>query len=598
MQQYLSLLIVSFLLLTYICLPTQLFAQQGGSDGWDEKTSRIRQAYLACELDKFGEASNIIYAIEYEDDAIKQNLIKRDRVVYNLVKARISKHNDNIEDAFKYINRAQRAYNKVASLHTKVTADLAVKNIPTQIEELARVYSQEFSTVVAPQLEDAYIVVKECNSFSSINEYVNYLESCLGTSLATSEGIQNILQKHFTSSDIITFHLVKAHTKKCLAEELFVESALLWESNLREALISIEEAIDEYVRLVDSDALAVLDNRGITKQTLDHLHQRIKEQLKIVDIDANLAEIEEEMQKIQQIRDGSGITALPPQDIYNIPLSPDLQPIRRTRPTVDENIAYLEDLKRELGQQRHEMIADSIRRYQNYLEIVPKTVHDILEEVHIQDPSIPIPCTAIEAIPRGEYGQDLSIILTYGGCDTLVLEGKEYSIGKYRTEGVDVLLLGFGKTVKNFLDTAGVLSTQVTGEIIGYADGHAIVQNALTYDGELGLVYNTPYYSFNDVRFKESNNMEMWTYINSNEQLAFLRAYYAQQRLAGAAEFNPFNLKLFTETSSIKSGEYRKVVVKLYIKDAHTKELNRLSAQIKEIIRNKSRNLYKDVILN
>lgn len=227
---------------------------------------------------------------------------------------------------------------------------------------------------------------------------------------------------------------------------------------------------------------------------------------------------------------------------------------------------------------------------------MPKMVRDVFDEVVRVDPRISLPCSRIEAIPKGEYGQDIAIQLTYGGCDSIKFEGKDYGIGKYRTDGVDVVLMALGKTILYALGAH--TSNKLRGEIYGYADGNPIRPTELHYDGEIGRIFTTRYYSHSLGDFRRSTELNPSAFILNNEELAFLRAYYAKHLLARETGANPNNFKIESFTSTDESEDFRKVEIKLYIKDAHVRELSELSDQLKEIIRNKIRPSYEEVILN
>ncbi len=564
-------LLISIFYLLSAPLPP-LFAQN--DSGWGLNCSEIRKAYLACEEERFNDAMNILYEIEYNaKEQDRKRFINNDRVVYNLTKAMLSKSGDNIEDAFKYVNRANAAY-QMQLQENKLSNDLLAKKIPQMIGHLINEWSGEFRAIVMPKIEEAYAKVKDCTVHHAVADYLDYFEACLGITTELEINLkEEVLRHHLGSTDLVIYYLSKSYTKKCMAEEFFIKSEMLWENTLQEANAYVIDARNEWAKIEGTDAEKILQDKGISAYSIDYLTKRIREQLDI----ANVENIPvDSLQKWEAQKQQVVSTRLEQEDNQEVDKLREVARIKRN---------ILLELKR-----------DSLREYKEVVVSTPKTVQNIFDEVVRVDDRINLPCTHIEAIPKGEYGQDIAINLTYGGCDSINVVGKDYAIGTYRSDGVDVLLMALGKTVLYAIGPWA--ANKMTGEITGFADGHPVKPTKLSYDGELGRIYRTHYFSVNSDMYKQSTEMGASAFILNNEELALLRAIYAKSVLIKETGTHPDNIELAAATSPEKGEDYRKVEIKLYIKDAHKKELDQLSDQLKEILRNKPMPATAHTILN
>jgi hypothetical protein len=170
------------------------------------------------------------------------------------------------------------------------------------------------------------------------------------------------------------------------------------------------------------------------------------------------------------------------------------------------------------------------------------------------------------------------------GTGEMVRNVTDYPPGKYRLQDApnagQVLAL-----LKNDInDYLGFRypGLAVEAEAIGCADGIP-VKDGIYYKGDLGLIRDEEYHSYDSNENRRISFVPGQTRL-SNEGIAFLRAYDMLSGLAALSSFHQAKPRISIDTTDKIGGEYRRVLVRISIKNALREEYDGLGPIVKSVI--------------
>jgi hypothetical protein len=114
----------------------------------------------------------------------------------------------------------------------------------------------------------------------------------------------------------------------------------------------------------------------------------------------------------------------------------------------------------------------------------------------------------------------------------------------------------------------------VEAEVIGNADGLP-VKTTYTYSGDLGTITHFPYYSYNTNKMEEMSLIPNVT-SHTNESIAFLRALDVIRYASRSPRLKTAHTRISTYVNPQTGSEYRRVILRLTIKDALGEQYNKI----------------------
>lgn len=159
-----------------------------------------------------------------------------------------------------------------------------------------------------------------------------------------------------------------------------------------------------------------------------------------------------------------------------------------------------------------------------------------------------------------------------------------FKIGAYSSLSADNALRLFVQSIEAFIAKNPTAYSNVSGSITGYADAIPIGKKGLKYGGEVGTIPESDFYAENTKskkKFAAKNSIDR---IKNNEELAFVRAYYAANKMGNSAMIDPSKIAITTHVSDKTGINFRKVVINLQIQNAYKHLLNGLHDQVKEAL--------------
>src|SRR6185436_2423158 len=144
---------------------------------------------------------------------------------------------------------------------------------------------------------------------------------------------------------------------------------------------------------------------------------------------------------------------------------------------------------------------------------------------------------------------------------------QDYPLGEYllsKAPGSQVIMSATRESVVNFLkQNAGSHAEHI--EIIGCADGASFLPGVL-YPGDPTTFRDFQYYSEDRQRLEKITLIPGVTKLDNNS-LAFLRAYSASKAIANIKELSSAQPQISTATTLRRGGIYRRVIVRITIKN-------------------------------
>lgn len=205
-------------------------------------------------------------------------------------------------------------------------------------------------------------------------------------------------------------------------------------------------------------------------------------------------------------------------------------------------------------------------------------VNEIEENYERQGKSSPKPeIFELNATSCGLYGEDWQVDFVFG-YEKRVIE--ELALGEYENQCSKYALNYFVKLLKEFMTKKNLKSRDITGHIIGFADG-ALIGNR-KYDGGMGDI-NIPYIYRNNGD-EDTLILTKSKKIQTNRNLATLRGYNAFKKLRDSSIILQENINIYSQVMSMTGGRYRRIEIMLYIKGANKEALNKLNDAERESV--------------
>jgi hypothetical protein len=161
---------------------------------------------------------------------------------------------------------------------------------------------------------------------------------------------------------------------------------------------------------------------------------------------------------------------------------------------------------------------------------------------------------------------------------------QDYPSGKYllsEAQNTPVLISAIRESTSNFLQQhPGSYAAQV--EVIGSADSTPVLPGIL-YKGDLGVFQNFEYYSEDRNRFEKLDLLPGVTKLDNNS-IAFLRAYNVLEHLTSLQDLASAKQQISTSTMVNNGGEYRKVIVRITIKNGLERNYSELSRPVRILV--------------
>lgn len=170
------------------------------------------------------------------------------------------------------------------------------------------------------------------------------------------------------------------------------------------------------------------------------------------------------------------------------------------------------------------------------------------------------------------------------GTGEMVRNITDYAPGKYRLQDApnagQVLAL-LKNDINDYLGFR-YSGLAVEAEAIGCADGIPVREDAY-YNGDFGSIRDAKYHSYDLNEDRHMNLVPQKTKL-SNEGIAFLRAYDMLSGLSALSSLHQAKPKVSVDTTNKIGGEYRRVLVRISIKNALREEYDELGPIPKYII--------------
>lgn len=197
----------------------------------------------------------------------------------------------------------------------------------------------------------------------------------------------------------------------------------------------------------------------------------------------------------------------------------------------------------------------------------------------------------LDAKPRGpdlviEAGLDLQIAAEKSpdGTGSLQSMVSDYPPGKYRLHdapNATSVLSVLNGSVVDFLDSR-FEGLEIELEAVGGADGMRVKSGAL-YSGDLGIIDNAEYYSYDGNEIRRINLAPGQTEL-SNDAIGFLRAYDMLSHLALLPGLQDARQRVGVDLSNRIGGEYRRVLVRVVLVNALQEEYQELGPVVKYFV--------------
>ena len=153
--------------------------------------------------------------------------------------------------------------------------------------------------------------------------------------------------------------------------------------------------------------------------------------------------------------------------------------------------------------------------------------------------------------------------------DNLKIDYTGFGLGQYNNHFADNATMVFCKTIDGFVDQDPKAYCNISCTVTGFADSSPIKGNGIVYKGEMGNIADLSYFSLNAERNKRYKSLSQGEYINTNDGLALMRAFFVADKLIKSPYMNMDQIGLVTYVSDDKGSEYRKVIVRLKIHDVY-----------------------------
>jgi len=158
---------------------------------------------------------------------------------------------------------------------------------------------------------------------------------------------------------------------------------------------------------------------------------------------------------------------------------------------------------------------------------------------------------------------------------------ENYPLGEYllsETERPQAMISAVKESVEQYLNLHPGSKASLVA-VTGCADGATVLPGAL-YKGDLGTFRDFLFYSEDHGRFERMTLLAGETRLD-NTAIAFLRAYNALQGVSALACLRDAEEQVRVETSPLRGGTYRRVFIRVMVRDALKYEYQRLSLPTK-----------------
>lgn len=122
----------------------------------------------------------------------------------------------------------------------------------------------------------------------------------------------------------------------------------------------------------------------------------------------------------------------------------------------------------------------------------------------------------------------------------------------------------------------------VETEILGNADGLP-VRFGYTYSGDLGIIWDSPYYSYNTKKI-ETMRLVPGVTQHTNESIAFLRALEVRNSVSNSRQLSGSRMAISTYINPQIGPDYRQVIIRVTIKDAFAEEYNKIPRVLRKLV--------------
>jgi hypothetical protein len=123
---------------------------------------------------------------------------------------------------------------------------------------------------------------------------------------------------------------------------------------------------------------------------------------------------------------------------------------------------------------------------------------------------------------------------------------------------------------------------QIEAEVLGNADGLPI-RSSYVYSGDLGNISDAPYYSYNTHKIESMTLTPNFTR-HSNDFIAFLRALDVLRVISQSQYLSTAKAAISTNVSPEIGGVYRRVILRVTIKDALGDEYNEIPSILRPFV--------------